>query len=81
MSTKPIPPGITFRLPLIFGDWPLEKIEKIIADINDKYDMSKHELQVVERGGYIKCQGYGEHEACDDLVTTYGAIVWKRVKP
>lgn len=79
--SKPVPPGITFKQPLQFGDWPLEKIEEIIADINKKYDMSKHELESVNRGGYTKCQGYSEHKACDDLVPTYGAIVWKRVKP
>lgn len=79
-QVKPVPAGITFEQPLEFGDWPLEEIEKVIADLNEKYDLSKHELEFVSRGGYRKCQGYGEHEACDDLLPGYGRIVWRRVK-
>jgi hypothetical protein len=77
---KTSPPGmaITFKVPLIFGDWPLEKIEQIIKDTEEKNDLSDFEIEFVERGGYLKCQGYGDHKACDELRESYGQIVWKR---
>lgn len=77
---KSVPAGITFIQPLVFDDWSLEKVQDVIKDINDKYDMSKHDLDYVSRGGWQKCQGYGSHEPCDDLVETMGKIVWKRVR-
>ena len=79
-SIKSIPQGVTLVQPLNFGDWPLEKVQEVIADIESRYDMSKHELDYVSRGGWQKCQGYADHEPCDEIVPTMGKIVWKRVK-
>lgn len=74
------PQGLKFVQPLMFSNWPIDKIEELTTDIKSKYDLSEWELDYVDRGGYTKCKGSGSHEACDDLVETYGSIVWKRIK-
>jgi hypothetical protein len=71
--------GIKFVQPLQFGDWPLKKIEGIIGDIKGKYsNFNDFELLGVNRGGYNKCQGYGEHKPCDELIESYGSITFIR---
>lgn len=77
---KPIPKGVTFIQTLTFGDWPIDKIEEIISELHTEWDLSKHELDYINRGGYQKCQGYDSHKACDEILETMGKIVYKRVK-
>lgn len=69
--------GSSFIQPLQFGEWPIDKVESLIKEIATKYDnIDDYEISHVDRGGYIKCTGYGEHQACDELIGTFGKIVW-----
>lgn len=75
--TKRKVPGIKLVQPLMFDDWPEEQILPIIAKIQEEYDLSNFELDYINRGGYTKCRGNGDHKACDELIITGGQIVFK----
>jgi hypothetical protein len=79
-NSKKIPPGFSFCVPLPFGDWPIEKIEKIIKEVEAEYDLSHHRLSFVDRGRYTLYSGYGEHKEWGELIETFGNIVWERVR-
>lgn len=77
-SEKIKPRGLKFTHPLMFGEWPPVEVQKALIKIHCAYDLTGWELSNVSRGGYKKCKGYGEHEACPELVETYGEIVFIR---
>lgn len=83
-----IPRGKQFIQPLVFGEWPLEEVQRAIDSVKEEYDLSKHDLEYVNRGGYIKCDGQHDllrfldnPEPCDEIVEEMGKIVWRRVRP
>lgn len=78
--SKKIADGLTFHLPLQFGDWPVEKIQEIIKNTEAEYNLNDFRLDYVSRGGYQKCQDPYHQEPCEDLVETFGQITWKRVE-
>lgn len=71
--------GRDLTIPLQFGSWSIDEIEKILTDIHKKYDLKGCELDYVDRGRITTCKGYDDHKACGELVELYGSIVFKRV--
>lgn len=48
--------GVEFIQPLEFGDWDMQKVQRVLADLENKYsNYNDFELVHIDRGGYEPC--------------------------
>lgn len=73
---------LTIERPMNKGYFPDQHVaQKIVTDMRNYIDRTYSYASLYEFSGitmgYMKCQGCGNHKACEDIVPTYGRIVFK----